>query len=83
VVPPGDARYRAIEPAYHDFALVKTAETNAFTDGTALHGLWDLIFVMISKYSLNLRRSSHRTSSCYFSAPRPLPREVPAAAGLH
>ncbi|KAJ7786770.1 hypothetical protein B0H14DRAFT_2630191 [Mycena olivaceomarginata] len=35
----GDARYRAIEPAYHDFALVKTAETNAFTDGTALHGL--------------------------------------------
>ncbi|KAJ7799073.1 hypothetical protein B0H14DRAFT_3886214 [Mycena olivaceomarginata] len=39
VVPPGDARYRAIEPAYHDFALVKTAETNVFTDGTALHGL--------------------------------------------
>ncbi|KAJ7813114.1 hypothetical protein B0H14DRAFT_2605236 [Mycena olivaceomarginata] len=39
VVPPGDARYQAIEPAYHDFALVKTAETNTFTDGTALHGL--------------------------------------------
>ncbi|KAJ7723149.1 hypothetical protein B0H16DRAFT_1431101 [Mycena metata] len=39
VIPPGEARYRATEPAYHDFALVKTAEANAFTDGTALHGL--------------------------------------------
>ncbi|KAF7334175.1 hypothetical protein MVEN_02323700 [Mycena venus] len=39
VVPPGESRYRAIEPAHHDFALVKTAEVNEFTDGTALHGL--------------------------------------------
>ncbi|KAF8204494.1 hypothetical protein K438DRAFT_1757693 [Mycena galopus ATCC 62051] len=39
VVPSGDATYRETEPAHHDFALVKTAEKNAFTDGTALHGL--------------------------------------------
>ncbi|KAJ7690245.1 hypothetical protein B0H17DRAFT_1201811 [Mycena rosella] len=39
VVPPGGSRYKEIEPAYHDFALVKTAEVNSFTDGTALHGL--------------------------------------------
>ncbi|KAJ7716992.1 hypothetical protein B0H16DRAFT_1898115 [Mycena metata] len=39
VLSPGEGRYRAVEPAYHDFALVKTAEANAFTDGTALHGL--------------------------------------------
>ncbi|KAJ7219897.1 hypothetical protein B0H12DRAFT_1078497 [Mycena haematopus] len=39
VIPPGEARYRASEPAYQDFALVRTAEKNAFTDGTALHGL--------------------------------------------
>ncbi|KAJ7751238.1 hypothetical protein DFH07DRAFT_745544 [Mycena maculata] len=39
VVPPGFARRRVIEPAYHDFALVKTAEANPFTDGTALQGL--------------------------------------------
>ncbi|KAJ7651802.1 hypothetical protein B0H17DRAFT_1215187 [Mycena rosella] len=39
VVPPGGSRYKEIEPAYHDFALVKTAEANLFTDGTALHGL--------------------------------------------
>ncbi|KAJ7748268.1 hypothetical protein DFH07DRAFT_775728 [Mycena maculata] len=37
--PPGFARRRVIEPAYHDFALVKTAEANPFTDGTALQGL--------------------------------------------
>ncbi|KAJ7084764.1 hypothetical protein B0H15DRAFT_951261 [Mycena belliarum] len=39
VVPPGNTRYRTREPAYLDFALVKTAEANLFTDGTALHGL--------------------------------------------
>ncbi|KAK6988497.1 hypothetical protein R3P38DRAFT_3332030 [Favolaschia claudopus] len=39
VVPPGEARYRTIEPAYHDFALVKSAESNAFTVGSALQGL--------------------------------------------
>ncbi|KAJ7160307.1 hypothetical protein C8R46DRAFT_830620, partial [Mycena filopes] len=39
VIPPGEARYRATEPAHHDFALVKTGEANRFTDGTALHGL--------------------------------------------
>ncbi|KAJ7870405.1 hypothetical protein B0H13DRAFT_2556335 [Mycena leptocephala] len=39
VVPPGEARYRATEPAHHDFALVKTGEANSLTDGTALHGL--------------------------------------------
>ncbi|KAJ7914800.1 hypothetical protein B0H13DRAFT_1611203, partial [Mycena leptocephala] len=39
VVPPGEARYRATEPAHHDFALVKTGEANSLMDGTALHGL--------------------------------------------
>jgi hypothetical protein len=39
VVPPGEARYRATEPAHHDFALVKTGEANSLTDGTAIHGL--------------------------------------------
>ncbi|KAJ7906533.1 hypothetical protein B0H13DRAFT_1880510 [Mycena leptocephala] len=39
VIPPGEARYRTVEPAYHDFALVKTAEANLFTEGTALQGL--------------------------------------------
>ncbi|KAJ7687502.1 hypothetical protein B0H17DRAFT_1136229 [Mycena rosella] len=39
VVPPGGSRYKEIEPAYHDVALVKTAEANSFTDRTALHGL--------------------------------------------
>jgi hypothetical protein len=38
VIPPGEARYRTVEPAYHDFALVKTAEANLFTEGTALQG---------------------------------------------
>ncbi|KAJ7160367.1 hypothetical protein C8R46DRAFT_1286061 [Mycena filopes] len=39
VLPLGEARYRVTEPAYHDFALVKTAEPNTLTDGTPLHGL--------------------------------------------
>ncbi|KAJ7887444.1 hypothetical protein B0H13DRAFT_1466893, partial [Mycena leptocephala] len=39
IIPPSDGRRRLIEPAYHDFALVKTAEANVFTDGTALQGL--------------------------------------------
>ncbi|KAJ6592687.1 hypothetical protein B0H19DRAFT_1204841 [Mycena capillaripes] len=39
VIPPGEARYRATEPAHHDFALVRTGESNPFTAGTALQGL--------------------------------------------
>lgn len=41
VLPPtsGDTRRMAAQPAFLDFAFIKTAEVNSFTDGTSLHGL--------------------------------------------
>ncbi|KAJ6572677.1 hypothetical protein B0H10DRAFT_2444294 [Mycena sp. CBHHK59/15] len=35
----GIERRRAVEPAHHDFVLVRTGEANASTDGTAVEGL--------------------------------------------